>query len=168
MNRPAILLSSVLAMAASVLATSPLAARDSLGVFSNWAAFRDASPQRCYAIAKPVRGADTGPFASVSTWPRQSVRGQVHLRLSRAVAASGDVRLVVGNRSFALAANGRNAWAQNAQMDARIVAEMRTAARMRVTGRDNAGRRFTDRYDLTGAATAIDAAVVGCAARTRR
>jgi hypothetical protein len=34
---------------------------------------------------------------------------------------------------------------------------------MSVTGTDKAGRRFTDRFSLKGAATAMDAATVGCA-----
>lgn len=48
-------------------------------------------------------------------------------------------------------------------MDAAVVAALRSATRMSITARDESGRRFTDRYDLAGAATAIDAAVVGCA-----
>jgi hypothetical protein len=35
-----------------------------------------------------------------------------------------------------------------------------------VSARDRAGRAFSDRYRLEGAATAMDAAIVGCA-RTR-
>jgi hypothetical protein len=31
-----------------------------------------------------------------------------------------------------------------------------------VTATDSAGRRFTDRFGLKGAATAMDAATVGC------
>jgi hypothetical protein len=34
---------------------------------------------------------------------------------------------------------------------------------MSLTATDRAGRRFTDRYSLKGAATAMDAATVGCA-----
>ena len=48
-------------------------------------------------------------------------------------------------------------------MDAAIVAAMRSAGAMSVSARDAAGRRFTDRYSLAGAATAMDAATVGCA-----
>ena len=33
---------------------APLAAKDSLGVFTDWGAFRDASVPRCYAIAIPT------------------------------------------------------------------------------------------------------------------
>jgi hypothetical protein len=48
-------------------------------------------------------------------------------------------------------------------MDAAIVAAVRSAATMSVSARDAVGKRFTDRYSLAGAATAMDAATVGCA-----
>ncbi len=145
------------------LVAAPLAAKDSLGVYSNWAAFRDDSPARCYAIAKPQRSSENGPFASVANWPDQNIRGQLHIRLSRAIQDDADVTLSIGEREFELAANGRNVWAQDAQMDAAIVASLRSASRMTISARDNSGQRFTDRYDLSGVATAIDASVVGCA-----
>ena len=159
MNRLALPLLLALAVAA------PVAAKDSLGVYSNWAAFRDDSPARCYAIAKPQRSADTGPFASIASWPEQNIRTQLHIRLSRAAREESDVTLSIGSERFDLAANGRNAWAQDARMDAAIVAAVRSAPRMSVSAQDSQGRRFTDRYDLSGVATAIDAAVVGCASR---
>jgi len=34
---------------------------------------------------------------------------------------------------------------------------------MSLSATDRAGRRFSDRYSLDGAATALDAATVGCA-----
>ena len=147
---------------AGVLA-APLAAKDSLGVYGDWAAFRDDNPERCYAIAKPVGGSDNGPFASIASWPAENIRTQLHIRLSRNVSEDSSVTLRIGTESFELAANGRNAWAQDNRMDAAVVAAVRSATRMSVSGRDAAGRAFTDRYALAGVATAIDAAVVGCA-----
>ena len=38
-----------------------------------------------------------------------------------------------------------------------------SAGTMSVSATDSAGRRFTDRYSLDGAATAMDAATIGCA-----
>jgi hypothetical protein len=157
MIRAALALSLIAALAA------PLAAKDSLGVYSNWAAFRDDSPARCYAIAKPQRSSDNGPFASIANWPAQSIRGQLHVRLSRGIREGSTVTLSVGGREFELAANGRNAWARDARMDAAVVAALRSATRMSISARGTNGQRFTDRYDLAGVATAIDAAVVGCA-----
>lgn len=154
-----------LALAALLLLAAPLAARESLGVFEGWAAFKDASPQRCYAIAK-VQGSPPAPaYATVSHWPGKAVRGAVHLVLSRDVAEAKPVRLIVGDKRFDLVAKGRNAWAKDARADAAIVAALRSAARMSVSATGTKGNAFTDRYTLAGAATAIDAATVGCAKR---
>lgn len=155
---PLLLLVPMLALAA------PLAARDSLGVFGQWAAFRDAEVPRCYAIAAAqANGAGSQGFASIGAWPDRQVRGQVHFRLSRAVDPRARVTLIVGGESFALTAAARNAWAADAAGDAAIIAAMRAATTMQVRGRDRAGRAFSDSYPLSGAATAIDAANVGCA-----
>ena len=163
--RPALLLAAAMAVPA------PLAAKDSLGVFSSWAAFRDngASP-RCYAIARPepagaqaLRARDYEPYASVGTWPGRQVRGQLHFRLSRELAKGSRVSLSVGGRSFMLSGGGGDAWAHDPAMDAAIVAAMRSAQSMSLSAMANGGRRFTDRYRLEGAATAMDAATLGCA-----
>lgn len=160
--------SRALALSLVVLA-SPLAAKDSLGVFAGWGAFRDPSVPRCYAIAapEPTRAArDYAPFASVGTWPKRRVRGQVHFRLSRKLADTAAITLQVGGQRFALTGGGGDAWAAGNAMDAAIVAAMRSARSITVSARDARNRRFSDRYVLEGAATALDAATVGCA-RTR-
>lgn len=148
------------------LLAAPLAAKDSLGVFSNWGAFRDPQFGRCYAIAKPEpsrRARDYQPYASVGTWPKRGVRGQLHFRLSRKMATGSAVRLRIGGRRFELIGGGGDAWARDKAMDAAIVAAMRSAETMTVSAGDTRGRAFADRYDLSGAATAMDAASVGCA-----
>ncbi|MEO1220851.1 MAG: invasion associated locus B family protein [Pseudomonadota bacterium] len=157
MTRLALLLFALLAVAA------PATARDSLGVYSNWAAFRDESPARCYAIAKPSRGSEAGPFASVATWPGKGVRGQLHFRLSRETREETGATLTIGDQEFELVAKGQNVWAKDNAMDAAIVAAMRSSPRMTIAARAANGARFSDRYNLAGVATAMDAAVVGCA-----
>jgi hypothetical protein len=149
---------------------APLVAKDSLGVFSSWGAFRDPQFGRCYAISKPEatrRARDYRPYASVGTWPRRGVRGQLHFRMSRKMAERPGASLRIGDRRFALTGGGGDAWAQDKAMDAAIVAAMRATVTMVVSARDTRGRVFSDRYDLAGAATAMDAATVGCA-RMRR
>ncbi len=154
------------------LAASPLAAKDSLGVFGQWGAFRDPQVPRCYAIAAAQTEArasaqnarEHAPFASIGSWPKRNIRGQLHLRLSRSLAESARISLSLGGQRFQLAGGGGgDAWAKDRTMDAAIVAAMRSAGSMSVSATDRAGRRFTDRYDLEGAATAMDAATVGCA-----
>ena len=147
---------------------APLAAKDSLGVFSDWGAFRDASVPRCYAIAVPAASQasrEFEPFATIGTWPRRNLRGQVHFRLSRALADTANVVLLVGGKSFRLTGGGADAWAEDRTMDAAIVAAMRSATRMTIRATDNRGRRFSNTYSLVGAATAMDAATLACSRR---
>ena len=155
---------------ALLLAASPLAARDSLGIFGQWGAFRDAEAPRCYAIAEARPSSarrDRQPFASVGTWPRRNIRGQVHFRLSRELSGNANARLAIGGERFELTAGRGDAWAQDPRGDAAIVAAMRAAGSMSISATDARGNRFTDRYSLEGAATAIDAALVGCSSRRR-
>lgn len=151
-----------------LLVAPPLRARDSLGIFERWGAFRDARPERCYAIAEPDRpgspGADWRPFASVAFWPRLGQRNQLHLRLSRARLPNAPVQLVIGERRFELLGGIADAWAPHPRVDAAIVAAMRSADTMTVTSRAANGP-IRDRYRLRGAASAIDAAALGCSRR---
>ena len=160
MKRAALLLAALATLA------TPALARSSLGVFDDWGAFRDPRLPRCYAISKGERskGArDFTPYATVGTWPKRKIRNQVHLRLSRRLAADPKVVLRVGGDSYELIAGKADAWAVDKRMDAAIVATMRAGSRMSVSATDRGGNRFTDRYSLSGVATAIDAATISCA-----
>lgn len=149
-----------------VVIATPLAAKDSLGIFEHWGAFRDPAVPRCYAIAEPLatrQSRDLEPFATVATWPRKKIRGQVHFRLSRAVAPNARITLKIGRKSFRLEGAEGDVWASGRAMDAAIVAAMRSADSMTLRATDRRGRRFYDSYPLDGAATAMDAATVACA-----
>ena len=141
------------------------AAREALGVYFSWGAFRDDRPKRCFAIAEPTRPrrAETLPAASVSYWPGRGVRGQFHVRLSREKRPGSAVLVRIGDRAFQLLAGPLDAWASDPRTDAQIVAAMRTGLEMLVESRGVTGARIRDRYPLRGAATAIDAAAVACA-----
>ena len=153
----------------SLLAASPAVARDSLGVFEGWGAFRDPGAgqngPRCYAIAQPAsrRGQTPKGFVAIGTWPRQRVRGQLHFRLSRTREREAPVTLTVGERRFTLVAGQIDAWANDPRGDAQIVAAMRSASSMSLSSVSADGRGFADSYALRGAATAMDAAALGCA-----
>ena len=163
-----------LILATLILAT-PAMARDSLGIFNSWAAFRDSGVPRCYAIAEPAPNqpaptrSDTAyqPFAAIGTWPKQGIHGALHLRLSHRVATTSAITLSINgpaSRRLRLVGGGGDAWPATPQDDAAISAALRSAASMSVTARDTTGRAFTDTYPLSGAATALDAAAIGCAA----
>lgn len=141
-------------------------ARESLGIFDRWGAFRDTESARCYAIAEPAEPSANGrwrAFAAIGYWPRQGVRGQVNFRMSRARAAGAPIELFIDGRGFSLVAGSADAWAADRRADAAIIAALRSGTAMRLVGRDGAGQPFADSYALRGAATAIDAAALGCA-----
>ncbi|ALJ12167.1 hypothetical protein [Sphingopyxis macrogoltabida] len=149
-----------------IAAAVPAAARTALGIFDGWGAFRDPAAPRCYAIAAPAATIGTPQvkaYASVGYWPKSRIRGQFYVRLSKARNPQRELRLTVGNRRFILTGNGAHGWASDARMDAAIIAAMRSAPSMSVESGTPNGRAIADTYRLRGAATAIDAAALGCA-----
>jgi len=140
-------------------------ARDALGVFGSWGAFRDDHPRRCFAIAEPaapMRGGGWRPFAAISTFPERGVRGQINIRLRLRKLRGAPVFLSIGERRFRLIAGGSDAWARSPAQDAAIIAAMRSGPSMSIETLGRDGRAFADVYRLRGAATAIDAAALGC------
>jgi len=153
-----------------ILASSPAAAKDSLGTYNSWGAFRDPGIPRCYAIAESeeITGkAERKSYASIGFWPRREIRRQFHARLSRDRSSNSRVIVSIAGRRFRLTANTTDAWSQDKRMDAALVAAIRSAKSMTIesTGRD--GRPIVDAYLLRGAATAIDAASLGCSRLNR-
>ncbi|MES2441978.1 MAG: invasion associated locus B family protein [Pseudomonadota bacterium] len=150
-------------IAALALALILQAGREPLGVFDGWGAFRDASPRRCFAIAEPIQKHEQSkPFVSIATWPGDRVHNQLHVRLSRARAPSARVTLSIGERRFDLVAGEADAWSPDARTDAAVVSAIREGRSMSVETVAATGAPFADTYALKGAATAIDAAALGC------
>lgn len=142
------------------------AAREPLGLYDNWGAFRDAAPARCYALAEPARsrrrGATIAAFAAVAIWPGHGVRGQLHIRLSRLKRRGAPMWLAIGGQRLLLASGNTDAWAPDTRADAAITGLMRSGSSMSVETVDANGHPFADTYRLRGAATAMDAAALAC------
>ena len=161
------LLPLVVTLPGALVLASPAGARDALGIFGEWGAFRDPAVGRCYAIAMadPVAGKriEYQPYVTIGHWPRRALRNQMHFRLSRRVAAGDKISLTISGQKFALIGGGGDAWAQTPKDNAAIVAALRGASSMTVSARGADRRIIRDSYSLNGAVTAIDAALVGCA-----
>ncbi|MBT0667504.1 hypothetical protein HT136_03880 [Novosphingobium profundi] len=143
-----------------------LEARESLGLYENWGVFRDPVVPRCYAIAEAAPSQmwrDYQPFAAIGTWPRRDRRNQLHFRVSRKMAPGSPISLRIGRERFALTGGGGDAWPLDDRQNAAIIAAMRSASSMTVSARDAKGGRFSNTWQLSGAASAIDAALLGCA-----
>ncbi|MEE4453203.1 hypothetical protein [Novosphingobium resinovorum] len=144
----------------------PAQARESLGLYGGWGAFRDPLVPRCYAIAMAAPSAmqrDYQPYAAIGTWPRRGARGQVHFRLSRKLAQGAAISLRIGDRRLQLTGGGGDAWPRSNGDNAAVIAAMRSARSMTVSARDARGRPFSNTWELPGAASAMDAALIGCA-----
>ena len=144
---------------------APLAAKDRLGVYQGWAAFRDSETPRCYAIAAPdemLRSPTRPAFLSIGFWPKSGITHQVYVRLSRSRADGNGVTLSAGGRRFRLVASGETAWATDRRMDLAIVAAMRSSTSLSIETIGDDGRSIVDACSLRGAPSAIDAAALGC------
>jgi hypothetical protein len=145
---------------------TPASARESLGLYGAWGAFRDPVVPRCYAIAMAETGnlrRDYQPFAAIGSWPRRGARNQLHFRLSRKMAEGARITLSIGGKRYVLTGGGGDAWPKDERDNAAIVAAMRSAPRMTVSTRGAKGGRFSNVWALAGAASAMDAALIGCA-----
>ncbi len=139
--------------------------RESLGIWGGWGAFRDGAPRRCFAVAVPARTATrttARAFASIASWPARARREVVYVRLSSARDEAAPVTLSVGERRFRLTGRGDGAWSPDPATDRTIVAALRGERSMSVEAVAPNGRPFADTYLLAGAATAVDAATLGC------
>lgn len=147
-----------------LVAAAPPSARETVGVFGGWGAFRQGP--NCYAIARPVVAQGrVGGYAGIGTWPGKGLRASLHLHLSRRRALDRPVTLSVAGRRFPLVGTATDLWAPDAPTDRAAVAALRSARAMSVEAVDTRHRPFADTYALAGAATAIDAATLACVAR---
>ncbi len=150
--------------------SEPAAARDVLGVYGAWGAFRDAKPLRCFAISEPDRSITPvyrqwRPFFAIGDWPARRSKGQVHLRMSKPRKPGTRLRLTVGTSRFALVSAGAEAWTPDAETDQAVAAALRSSRRATVSGIARDGTAIRDGYQTDGAATAIDAARLSCATK---
>ena len=115
------------AVLACVLLAAPLAAKDRLGVYQGWAAFRDPATPRCYAISAPEETVGTptrNGYLSIGFWPKRRVTHQIYVRLSRERSTNSGITLSAGGRRFRLKVDGNSGWATDRRMDLAIIAAM--------------------------------------------
>jgi hypothetical protein len=152
-------------MAALSLVLAALAGQV-IGVSGHWAAIdRQASCEALTRSPYPAtrsRGAATAGFRFT---PDRRQWGQFHVTLSRVPRAGTSVMLEIGRQPFLLVARGTDGWSRSSAQDQAIIAALRSASAMKVTARSDSGGRFTDRFEVRGAATAIDMAAARCALR---
>lgn len=154
---------------AALLLATPAAAKDRLGVYQGWAAFRDPEIPRCYAIAAPEETVGTATrkaYLSIGFWPKRRVSHQIYVRLSRERSSNSVITLSAGGRRFRLKGEGSSGWAADRRMDLAIIAAMRSATSLSIESIGRDGGSIVDAFALRGAPSAIDSAALGCAGPT--
>ena len=153
----------MIALATLLIAASAAPPPRIVAAADHWAAL--AGPGQCDAASLSLLPASKTRLQGRASlaFDGRSRRGQFAAALSKPVASGASVMLTIGDEPFLLVARGAGAWSRGPAQEAAIIAAMRSAPRMRIEGRTARGLRFIDRYDLTGAPTAIDAAAA-CAA----
>ena len=147
---------------AAILLVEPASAERVLYARGAWAAIdRDGVCEASAKALRPPRKGQPQPRAALAFDSRR--RGELAVQLSRVPRPGSTVLLTVGTQPFLLVNRGGWAWSRGPAQEAAIIAAVRVSGGMRIEARDPSGRRFTDRYLLEGAPTAIDAAAAGCA-----
>lgn len=149
---------------ALLLVAPPLLAKERLGAYQAWAAFKDPEVPRCYAIGAPEESNGTGGYVSIGFWPKRGLSHQVYVHLSHTRSSAAGITLSAGGRRFQLTPDGNGGWAKDRATDLAIVAAIRTSQSLSVQSTAPNGGNIIDAYALRGAASAIDAAALGCAA----
>ncbi len=139
---------------------SPVFARDSLGVFGDWGAFRERGA--CYAIAAPTR-ADTGkrsdPYITVSQFTAQGTTPQVMVAAGTAVRS---VSVRAGGQGFKPIARNDAAWMPDSRGDQLLIQAFQVGNSINVDITTARGNRLRDQYSLNGFGDAWKAAQVAC------
>lgn len=134
-----------------------------IAVSGDWAAFdRGAS---CEALSRSLavpRKGEPQPHIAIAFDRGGSRRGELSVTLRRPTRPGSSVVVTIGDYPFLLSARGSSAWSRGPKQEQAIIAAIRSSGGMRVEARDVAGRRMVDRYVLSGAPTAIDAAAAAC------
>lgn len=152
---------------ALIAAAVPAEGAQVLFAHGHWAAIdfgkRCEARTRAYASTGQARPTGYAGFAFDAEGPAD---GQFYAHLSRPAREGSTVMLTVGGEPFLLAGRGDWAWSRSGAQRDSIIAAARASGGMRLQSRDGGGRRFSDRYVLEGAATAIDSAAAACAGKS--
>jgi len=149
----------------------PAAAREVLGVFGDWTAFKDDDGKACYMASAPksAKGNYTkrgDPYLMVLK--RIGGRGpdEVSVEAGYSYKADSQVTLTVvigqSDKTFKMFTKGETAWAWSGEDDREISKAIRAGSKATVVGRSKRGTKTTDIYGLDGSTAAYEAITDAC------
>lgn len=139
---------------------SPAVARENLGVFGDWGAFKDRGA--CYAISAPTRG-DFGkrsdPYITVSQFKSPGGEPQIMVAVG---ASAHSVSVRAGGQGFKPNVRNDTAWMPDSRGDQAMIKAFQSANSVSVDITTARGNRLTDHYSLVGFGEAWKAALAVC------
>jgi hypothetical protein len=148
-----------LAPCLAVLVTAPALARDSLGLFGDWGAFKQRGS--CYATTastSDAQGRKAPAFLTITRWAGNR-NPQVMLGLGTNAKSA---KLSAGGQGFTPQVRGDAAWMPDSRGDALLIAALSGSSTATVSMISPRNNRLTDRYSLKGFNEAWRAVQTGC------
>ncbi len=154
-----------------VAATSPTFAQTAkfLQKFDAWSAYVHDSPGKkvCFVVSQPKskkpKKVRRGPiYFYVSHWPADKVRNEISVKMGYPLKPRTIVEVKIGKDRFKLFIKAEGAYVESADKEKAIVGAMKKGSLMIVQGRSKRGTLTTDRYSLSGVATALDRIAQEC------
>jgi hypothetical protein len=146
-------------LALALLAASPAQARDSLGLFGDWGAFRQRGS--CYATtasASDVQGRKAPAYLTVTLWAGNR-SPQVMIGLGTNAKSA---KLSASGQGFTPSVRGDAAWMPDSRGDGLLIAALSASSSATVSMISPRNNRLTDRYSLKGFNEAWQAVQRGC------
>jgi hypothetical protein len=156
------------AAAAPQAATGPGGA-SLLASMGDWGVYTAQSGRSriCYALSQPKdrlpKNLNRDPaYLFVSFRPAENVKNEVALVLGFAAKDNGAASAVIGTASYVLITKDSNGWLKNPAEEGQAIAAMGKASSVIVKTLSVRGNSLTDRYSLSGFASALDRARKEC------
>jgi hypothetical protein len=145
--------------ALALVAAPPAHARDSLGLFGDWGAFRQRGS--CYATtasASDAQGRKAPAYLTVTLWAGNR-SPQVMIGLGTNAKSA---KMSAGGQGFTQSVRGDAAWMPDSRGDGLLIAALSMSSSATVSMISPRNNRLTDRYSLKGFNKAWQAVQRGC------
>lgn len=135
----------------------------SLGKFEAWEAFtyQAEDSKVCYVFSAPAKSeankkVNRDPaYFMITHWPGRKIKGQVSTIIGYTFKDGSGVKLELGDTSFELYPVDNMAWTDKPETEKAIVAAMKGAKSMKISGTSQRGTETQDTYTLAGLKAAL-------------
>jgi Invasion associated locus B (IalB) protein len=144
-----------------------------LGVFKSWTAYTTGTGDGkvCYALSRPISSEPRKlrrdpPYFLINDWPDRKAKAEPEIVPGYQYKDGSDVGVEVGGEKFSLFTKNEGgtggAWVEAQADEERLIAAMKSATQVIVTGVSKHGTETHDTYSLAGLSDALDKAHQSC------